>query len=114
VDVEFQFYVFLIFMSSSEPVHRSRRYDDDDDDELANCKSCYLLGNFCDVVMSEDSKLLTQNDKKAPLDNNFNFIANQRLLQAQFNFCITEMVRHYTHLNSIPHRLPSYSNIFYI
>ena len=50
--------------------------------------------------------------KKTHLDNNFNFIANQRLLQAHNNYCITEMVPYYTHLNSIPGRLNS--NVFYI
>ena len=30
--------------------------------------------------------------KKTPIDNIFNFITNQRLLQAHNNFCFTEMV----------------------
>jgi len=46
--------------------------------------------------------------KKTPLDNNFNFIANQRLLQAHDNFCFTEMVPNYIHVNSIPRILTSH------
>ena len=39
-----------------------------------------------------------------PIDDTISFIANQRLLQAHNNFCITEMVPYYNHFIFYPSR----------